>query len=70
MDGFDRRRIMAQHKITLTSIANDLGVAVATVSEVIHDKSISRRISQAIADALEMPLEEVFPKYRKDKESA
>lgn len=61
---------MAQKKITLTSIAHALGVAVPTVSEVIHDRSTSRRISQAIADAMGMPLEEVFPKYRRDKEAA
>ena len=63
MDGFDRRRIMAQKKITLTSIANALGVAVPTVSDVLHGKTTSRRIAQAIADAIGKPLEEVFPKY-------
>ena len=47
----------------LSDIARELGIKLPSVSQVIHGRRPSRRVSQAIADALGMPLEEVFPKY-------
>ncbi len=67
MDGFDIRRIMTAKKITGASIARKIGVAVPTISEVIHGRSTSRRISQAVADAVDVPVGELFPMYQKEK---
>jgi transcriptional regulator with XRE-family HTH domain len=42
-------------------IAEELGVAPQHISEVIRGERRSRRVEQAIADALEMPVDDVFP---------
>jgi Ner family transcriptional regulator len=45
---------------SLSQIAKDLGLKRATVSTVIRGGR-SKRVEQAIADALGKPVEEVFP---------
>jgi putative transcriptional regulator len=47
---------------TPTALADKLGVAPITVSLVIQGKGTSRRIAEAIANALGQPLADVFPK--------
>ena len=50
-----------RNKVTMASIARDLGCTHAAVSLVIDRKSTSRRIQEAVAAAIERPVEEVFP---------
>ena len=49
--------------MTMTSLANKLGVTQTAVSLVIDKKAISHRIMHAVADAIEQPVEDVFPEY-------
>ena len=70
MKGFIIRQLMADKKVSVKMIAEKTGTSSQAVSLVIHGKSTSRRVSQAVADAIGKPLEEVFPKYRKHKEAA
>ena len=70
MKAYEIKYQLAKKGLTLSAIANQLGVKRQTVSLIANGRFSSRRISQAIADAMEMPLEEVFPKYRRDKEAA
>jgi DNA-binding XRE family transcriptional regulator len=47
--------------LTITSIAKSIGVTKQAVSLIIERRQSSARIAQAVADAIERPLEEVFP---------
>jgi DNA-binding XRE family transcriptional regulator len=47
--------------LTITSIAKSIGVSKQAVACIIERRQTSRRISEAIAAAIELPLEEVFP---------
>ena len=67
MDALKIKHLLASKGHSVTSISNGLGIARPSVSQVIHGHRPSRRVSQAIADAIGLPLEDVFPKYRKDK---
>jgi transcriptional regulator with XRE-family HTH domain len=49
--------------LTITSIAKDLGVSKQAVALVIEGRQTSARIAQRVADAIQLPIEEVFPKY-------
>ena len=49
--------------ITATSIARSLGVARPNVSETIVGIRRTVRIRQAIADAIELPVRQVFPDF-------
>ena len=69
MNGYEIVYRLKQRGIKVKSIATQLGVSGPAVSQVIHGKYSSSRVSQAIADAIGLPLEEVFPKYR-GKEAA
>lgn len=53
---FKRRR-----EITMAGIARKLGVTRQAVQVIVDRRQTSHRISQAVADAIERPLEEVFP---------
>lgn len=48
-------------QITLSSIAKKLGVTRGAVSQVIHNIHSNPRIRKAIADALEKPVNEIWP---------
>ena len=69
MDAIDIKYHLAKKGYTLKAIADQLGITLSAVSQVILGRDTSRRISQAVADAIGLPLEEVFPKY-KSKEHA
>jgi DNA-binding XRE family transcriptional regulator len=47
--------------LTITSIAKGLGVSKQAVACIIERRQTSVRIAQAVANAIERPLEEVFP---------
>jgi Ner family transcriptional regulator len=51
-------------------IAEELDVAPQHVSEVIRGDRRSRRVEQAIADAIGMPVGEVFPPASDETEAA
>jgi lambda repressor-like predicted transcriptional regulator len=47
--------------VSMASIARTLGVSTQAVQQTVARKMKSVRIAQAIADAIERPLNEVFP---------
>ena len=49
--------------ITVTSIARSLGVVRPNVSQTIGGIRRTARIRQAIADAIELPVRQVFPDF-------
>lgn len=57
------RALMVEKKITSADIARELGVSHVSVHGVIYGKWPSRRIAEAVARRLNLPLEKVFPKY-------
>lgn len=61
MEANDIRAEMVRRKITVVSIAKKLGIAQPSVSQVISRKKHTSYVRQAIADAIELPVEEVFP---------
>jgi len=55
--------LQGRKKVTMTSIAKELGCSQAAVTLVISKKAISKRIMFAIAKAIDKPVREVFPEY-------
>ena len=55
--------------VSQSSIAKSLGVSPQAVSNVIMRRNPSRRIAQAVADAIERPLADVFPEYCTEAET-
>jgi DNA-binding XRE family transcriptional regulator len=51
--------------LTMTAIAKKVGVSKQAISLIIERRQTSRRIAQAIADAIELPIEQVFPELYK-----
>lgn len=51
------------------AIARKLGVSSQAILNVIERRNPSRRIAQAVADAIERPLAEVFPEYCTEPET-
>lgn len=49
--------------ISQASIARQVGVTPQAILNIIERRQKSRRIAQAVADAIERPLAEVFPEY-------
>lgn len=52
-------------KVTITSIAEKLGVSVTAVHLVIDKRSISNRIMNAVAETIDKDVAIVFPEYFK-----
>lgn len=52
-----------RHRVSMAKIARALGVTRGAVSLVVNRKSVSRKIMEAVADAIEQPPEKVFPEY-------
>jgi len=63
MKAYEINYHLARNGVTKREIASSLGVTLQAVSGVVNDKSISHRIARAIADAIGMPLGDVFEKY-------
>ncbi len=55
--------------LTQSSIAREIGVTKQAVLNVIEKRNPSRRIAQAVSDAIERPLAEVFPEYCTESEA-
>ena len=51
-------------KTSMTKIARGLQCSPTAITLVIDRKTVSRRIMSAIADAIEHPLDDVFPEIR------
>ena len=49
--------------ISQASIARQVGVSPQAILNIIERRQKSRRIANAVADAIERPLAEVFPEY-------
>ena len=62
------KSLMALYGIKGTDIAKKLGLSRVTISIVITGKGKSRRVQKAIALALDMPVEELWPEN--DKKAA
>ena len=58
LEFFKRRK-----QTTMASVANKLGCSRTAVALVVDRKSVSERIMTAIADAIERPIEKVFPEH-------
>ena len=52
---------MIKRNITLKDIADSLGVSISAICKVKNRASVSKRIQKTIADAINRPVEEVFP---------
>ncbi|MFC2588546.1 MAG: transcriptional regulator [Ottowia sp.] len=50
--------------VTLAAIADELGLSRTTVSQVLHGKSVSARISTRISEVLGKPVATIWPKHR------
>ncbi len=48
--------------VSPTALAEQLGVSSTTMSQVIHGRSSSQRVAEAIARVLGKPVSAVFPK--------
>ena len=61
MEGYQIRAAMLAKNISVTSIAKKLGIAVPNISQVIHGDKKTPRIRKAIADAVGIPISELWP---------
>lgn len=55
-----RKAALVERGITITSIAEELGVTVSHVAQVVRGEKESPRVEQAVANAIGKPVEEVF----------
>jgi DNA-binding XRE family transcriptional regulator len=55
--------------ISQASIARQVGVSPQAILNIIERRQKSRRIATAVSDAIERPLEEVFPEYCTEPEN-
>lgn len=60
MSPLERKVALLRAHITQSEIAREMGVSVSHVSEVLYGRRRSPRIEQAIADALKLPVHDVF----------
>lgn len=60
MDAFEIKTLMKKFGVSQADIARRLGITRECVCQVIHGIRSTRRVRQAIADALAMPFEEVW----------
>lgn len=56
----DRKAELVRRGVTMTAIADQLDVTPQHVSQVISGERRSVRVEEAVADALGMPVEDVF----------
>lgn len=64
MNAMDRKILMLRKGITQAEIARRLSVSGATVSLVVSGRMRSRRVEQAVAEALGLPREILWPERR------
>lgn len=58
------KRALKKRKITQRKLAASCGVTEQMVSKTIWNVSYSRKVCEAIANAIEEPIEKVFSRYR------
>lgn len=58
------QRALKKRAITQRKLAAACGVSETMVSKVIWNVSYSRKVCEAIASAIEEPIEKVFARYR------
>lgn len=61
MKGYEIRQRLSDKSIKVGDIAESIGISSAAVSKVLHGHGRSRRIEALIAQALGLPVEQVFP---------
>ena len=57
------RTALLEQGVSLRSIARRLGVSPSAVSLIVNKKMVSKRIMEAVANAIGSDLETVFPEY-------
>ena len=70
MDTNEIKALLAKKGITVTSIANNLGVSQPTVSLTIKGTTVSSRIRAAIAEAIGKPVSEIWPDAKPEDDAA
>jgi lambda repressor-like predicted transcriptional regulator len=63
----DIKQALRDHRTSQLGIARSLGISHTAVRLVIEGKSTSARVSRAIADALGVPVSELWPETTKEK---
>jgi len=66
MEAQEIKDLLKDHKKTISSIADELGVSQPTVSLTIKGTTVSARIRAAIAKAINKPVSEVWPEEAKE----
>lgn len=61
LDPIERKAMMVRRQVRQIDLAEELGVSQSSVSQALSGERRSARIEQAIAEALGMPVEDVFP---------
>ena len=61
----DRKILLLRANVKQADIARDLNISQATVYKIIHDQKTSRRVRDAVARALDLPIEELWPQAKK-----
>jgi transcriptional regulator with XRE-family HTH domain len=61
MDGYQIRRLLAKEKIKVNDIAGLFEVSHSAVSQVIHGRKKSSRISEAISIFVDRPISDLWP---------
>lgn len=56
----DRKAELVRRQKTMAEIARSLGVTTTHVAQVVRGRHRSKRVEQAVADALGLPVEDVF----------
>jgi len=62
MQPYEIRSELVRRQVLLKDIAARLGIATPSVSQVIYGVRPTLRIQEAIADAIKIPVDDVFPK--------
>jgi len=70
MTPFQIKVALMQRGVSLRSIAKGLGVSASAVSLIVNKKMVSKRIMEAVAEAIGSDLETVFPEYHRDNASS
>jgi transcriptional regulator with XRE-family HTH domain len=63
MTPFEIKVILMKKRISMRSIARELGVSANAVSLVVNKKSVSQRVMDKIADVIDSDKRVVFPEY-------
>jgi predicted transcriptional regulator len=59
------RAMLVERGLIYADIARPLGISRQAVSAVIHGRIASRTVAEEVARRIDLPLEKVFPRYKK-----